>query len=292
MAFLEYRPTETLYQYSSVEGFKGIVASKALWCSDLASANDPRELSLGFEHFVNALIQFRVAEYPDQLMGTNFLDTLAQFLIHYHRNQQTFCACFSPLKDSLPMWREYGANYSGVSIGFRPTAITSMPGRIQKVKYLDPNTEEDFKRLVRDIAGSFDPQHSQNDANYWIVAGTSAFAAITALKHNSWSYEQEVRFIHAQVRQEQSAGTQIAEYSDEMPVFWSRPLSRVRENTNIEYKSFPFGRRQEGSSDHRKAIERIVLGPRCTLTEEQARTLLQQNGYSDFSIEASDCQIR
>lgn len=292
MAFLEYRPTQTLYQYCSVEGFKGIIASKALWCSDLANSNDPRELKLGFEHFVNALTRFRLAEYPNVLMGTNFLDTLARYLIHYHREQQTFCACFSPLKDSLPMWREYGANYSGVVVGFRPTAIASMPGRIQRVKYLDPSTEEDFVHLVRDIASTFDPHHSPTDASYWVAAGTSAFAAITALKHNSWSYEEEIRFIHAQVRHEQPASTRIAEYSDEAPEFWSKPLSRLRGDASIDYKSFPFGKRQGGSSDHRNAIERIVLGPRCTLMEEAARTLLEQNGYSGFLIERSDCQIR
>jgi hypothetical protein len=55
MAFLEYRPTQTLYQFSSVEGLKGIATSKELWCSDLSTANDPRELTLGHEHFLNAI---------------------------------------------------------------------------------------------------------------------------------------------------------------------------------------------------------------------------------------------
>ena len=55
MAFLEYRPTQTLYQFCSVESFRAILKSKSIWCSDLEEANDPRELKLGFEHFVSAL---------------------------------------------------------------------------------------------------------------------------------------------------------------------------------------------------------------------------------------------
>ena len=225
-------------------------------------------------------------------MGTNFLDVLARFVVGYRKEQQTFCACFSPLKDALPMWREYGANYAGIAVGFRPTAITSMPGRIQKAKYLDSNTENDFERIVRDIVSNFDPQHSMNDAQYWLEAGISVFTAITALKHTSWAYEQEVRFIHAQVRQEQPPNTLIAEFSDEAPVFWSAPLSRIRNGANVEYKAFPFGKRKDGKSDPSKAIERIVIGPRCNLARDDVATLLERNGYSGFEIENSDCQIR
>ena len=71
-----------------------------------------------------------------------------------------------------------------------------MPGRIQKVKYLNPDTEDEFRQLVRDIAAEFDRQHSPSDLTYWITAGVGSFAAITALKHQSWAYEK-VAVLHS-----------------------------------------------------------------------------------------------
>jgi Protein of unknown function (DUF2971) len=290
MAFLEYRPTETLYQFCSVEAFRGIAASKELWCSDLAAANDPREMVLGYEHFLSAMKFVRENEYKGPL-GI-FLAAIQKRVAEYRDSQQTFCTCFSPVKDDLPMWREYGGNYTGLAIGFRPTAIASMPGRIQKVKYLNPNTAEDFRQHVRDIAAKFDPQRSQNDFLYRLEAGVSSFTAITALKHHSWAYEKEIRFIHAQLRKPQREMPQIAEFSDETAVLWSKPLSRPGQNGFVDYKAFPFGRRKDRTSDSTRAIHRIVIGPRCSLTETEIRTLLEKNGYAGFKIEKSDCQIR
>lgn len=291
MAFLEYRPTQTLYQFTSIEGFRGIITSKNIWCSDLASANDPRELALGHQHFLEAMKFVRDNEYKG-LTGA-FLEDIESRVINYRKNQQTFCACFSLLKDELPMWREYGANYSGLAIGFRPTAITSMPGRIQKVRYLKPDTREDFRQLVRDIASKFDPQRSPNDLLYWVEAGVSSFTAMTALKHHSWEYEKEVRHIYAQTRKEHDPRLQqTACFSDGTPVLWTKPLNRSGSNQPTDYMSFPFGRRNNHASDPSRAIERVVIGPRCTMTETDIKNLLEKNGYSGFEIEESDCQIR
>lgn len=262
MAFLEYTPTQTLYQYCSVEGFRGILSSKSIWCSDLDQANDPRELKLGFEHFLAAWKFVRENEYKGEI--GNFLDSIKDDVTNYRKRQQTFCACFSLVKDELPMWNEYGNNYSGIAIGFRPTALTTMPGRIQKVKYLDEGTTESFRKIARDIAGRFDPNHSPGDLMYWLEANISAFTAITALKHRSWAHEQEVRFTHAQTRSEE-ATMQRAEFSDGAPVFWQRPLSRDVRGVQVAYKTFPFGRRRDGISDPTGAIELVVIGPRCTL---------------------------
>src|ERR1700720_3640971 len=112
MAFLEYRPAETLYQFGSVEGFHGLIASKEIWCTDLAAANDPRELALGYQHFLEAMRFVRENEYKGSL--GDFLDAIEKRIKQYRENRQTFCACFSMVKDELPMWREYGNNYEGL----------------------------------------------------------------------------------------------------------------------------------------------------------------------------------
>lgn len=47
MAYLEYKPTDVLYHYTTTDGFKGIIGTKRLWFSDLRTTNDPREIIFG-----------------------------------------------------------------------------------------------------------------------------------------------------------------------------------------------------------------------------------------------------
>jgi hypothetical protein len=189
------------------------------------------------------------------------------------------------------MWKMYGSDLCGIAIGFRPTAITSMPGRIQKVRYLDENTPESFRQLVRDMASKFDPERSDTDVDYWLNAALSTFTAITALKHHTWEYEKEIRFIHAQSR-ENFTGIPIAQLPNGAPLFWEKPLTRQRDEETVEYKSFDFGKFSKGHFDASRSIDKIILGPKCQFTRADIETLLSDNGFVDFSIEMSECQIR
>jgi hypothetical protein len=288
MAFLEHTPKQTLYHFCSLDGFRGIVASKGLWYSGLQSSNDPRELKLGVEHFIDATAFVREQDYPGP--DGHFLQMIANELLKQHANRQFFCACFSLVEDALPMWREYGNGCRGVAIGFRPTAIISMPGRIQRVRYLNPDTPDDFRRLVRDIGGYFDPTHSANDIRYWLNAATSVLAALTALKHHTWEYEKEVRIIFTQTPNADRS-IPLSWHADGTEIFWEKPLSRIRGNECVEYRSFRFGRHKDGVFDFSRAIARVVVGSRCELPIDEVTSELRKNGFTDFDVVKSECFI-
>jgi Protein of unknown function (DUF2971) len=290
MAFLEYTPKQTLYQFCSLDSFRKLIASRVLWCTDLASANDPRELALGFQHLLDGMKFVRENEYKGH--AGEFLERIISEVTSGSGRQQFFCACFSLLKDTLPMWREYGDNYRGVAVGFRPTAITAMPGRIQKVKYLNANIAEGYRQLVRDIASEFDPDHSPSDIVYWVSAATSILAAVTALKHQTWEYEKEIRFVFAQVIANPGSDLRISQFSDDEPIYWEAPLKRQRGDTRIDYKTFQFGRRKQGAHEFSRAIAQVVIGPRCELSVEEAKTELQGNGFESVDVVMSECEIR
>jgi hypothetical protein len=290
MAFLEYNPTRSLYQFCSVESFRKLIASKVIWCTDLDSANDPRELKLGYQHVVDALKFVRKNEYQGQ--AGDFLDFFTETLISGHARQQFFCACFSLLEDALPMWREYADYYRGVAIGFRPTAIASMPGRVQKVKYLNPDTPEEFRQLVRDLASDFDPERSPKDIAYWTSATSMLLTAVTALKHHSWEYEKEIRFVYAQMRADPGRSLPISGFSDGTLIHWEKPLSRRRGTEVVEYKAFEFGLRRRKVYEFSRAIARIIVGPRCELSVADVRTELQKAGFEEFDVVRSECEIR
>jgi hypothetical protein len=63
MAYPEYLPKHTLYHYTSIDGLAAIAKSKCLRFSDLASANDPREVHLGREKVFVALRSVLDDEY-------------------------------------------------------------------------------------------------------------------------------------------------------------------------------------------------------------------------------------
>jgi hypothetical protein len=187
------------------------------------------------------------------------------------------------------MWREYGDNDGGVAIGFRPTAISSMPGRIQKVRYLNPDTSEDFRKLAREIATRFHLDHNPaRGMILWAVAFEMIGGVLTALKHHTWEYEREVRLVFSQSR---TATDGFRQLPDGTKIFWETPLSRIRGAERIEYKAFPFAGREPGN-DHSRAIAQVVIGPCCELSIDDVKSELEKNGFEDFEIVKSECEIR
>jgi Protein of unknown function (DUF2971) len=240
MAYPEYLPRQTLYHYTSLDGLSAIADSKCLRFSDLASANDPREVHLGREKVFVALRSVLDDECKAG-KGANLLHLITR-LMGYFDGVQIFCCCLSMAGDALPMWNAYGANYGGMSIGFRPRSIMDMMGRIQKVKYLDAANEGDFRSLARDIAAQLQMIRSPSELEKWIGAGISAICAATALKHNTWSYEDEVRLVYVQRRerpQGETAGIPVSQSADGGLVGWRQPSERLSGGETVKHFDFP-----------------------------------------------------
>lgn len=145
MAYLEFKPTSPLYYYTDANGFEGIVRSKKLWLSDIKASNDPRELALGQKILSEAVEVYN----SDDIRGVSKRD-MAEFLsdlLSFQRHSTYYACCFGLAGDELPLWREYGGGGTGGSIGFRPTAVSSIPGRMQLVRYAEDDIADFFKPL-------------------------------------------------------------------------------------------------------------------------------------------------
>jgi hypothetical protein len=295
MAFWEYRPTRTVFQYCSVEGFKGIIKSKSLWFSDLASANDPREIRLGFDRFMNAL-KALIREDNSKDQKADHIREFITRIERHHNNVRIYCCCFSLVADSLPMWGAYASNYGGISIGFRPTSFSDMPVRVQRVTYLNENTDNDFLLVTSEIVARLEwsPYGRQMGE---VFAAAEALTQMTALKHNTWSYEHEIRLLYVQSeRAPENLNDPILSVTgvmpDGRPMRWTKPLQRISAGSTINYVAFPFGRWRDGLFDARRAIETVIIGPKCVLGQEEVVALMNNEGFQDFSVTKSDCQIR
>src|SRR5262249_8668944 len=146
---------------------------------------------LARRQFIEALKFVAEKEYEGR--GGHVLLEIAGQLESQHDFGQWFCACFTPVSDTLPMWREYGDNYRGVAIGFRTTASNARHGQIEKVHYLNPNTGEDFRKLVGELMSKFPAPGMAK-----LAAAFSMRGVIATLKHHTWDYEREVRLVFSQ----------------------------------------------------------------------------------------------
>lgn len=252
--------------------------------------NDPREIQLGFDHYIDALKSVRHIEH--QGYRGFFLSILAGKLVGLRNSHHAFCCCFSLEGDQLPLWNEY-TGYQGLSIGFRPTALKDIQARIQKVEYINENTPEAFRRKVLEIASAFDPDGQDRNDQFWIEASVSAFAAITALKHATWSYEREVRMVFLQTVDEPADDNDKIIKPDGEVYEWLKPLERIISNEGkVKYLAFPFGRYRDGDAKHKWAIKKIIIGPKCKMDRTEVQALLDAHGFDGVQIEQSNCQIR
>ena len=292
MAFLEYNPRDTLYHYCSKDAFRGVISTKELWFSNLRSANDPRELTYGYDNVFRILRA--TSSRTESAEIRRIVDYLDKNLTIFYNSVNVYCACFTHIGDSLPMWGAYGGAYTGLSIGFRPTAITDIPARIQKVRYLAQGDDRELSEFLIDIISSFRGWEKELEA---IKLVASTLSAIVALKHNTWSYEQEVRMTYVQVRNRPSKPAPNLESAvsigvDDKTIYWREPHTRTLGENTIEYLNFPYGKYLLKNHDARMAIKEIIDGPKCDLSDQEISDTLTKNGFRNFIIKRSVCDIR
>lgn len=288
MAFLQNRPTQTLYHYTSESGFLGILRAKKLWFSDLALANDPRELLLGYETLIDALDLVRQGDCSAS--DRDLLRRLESLLALHHAHSQAFCCCFSVARDELPMWSTYGASHTGMSIGFRPAAFLGTPGRMQRANYVDTNTLDDFCAIVNYALVNL--RSNPHSDLHRIGAASEILGVITALKHKSWSYEREFRMILMQSVQQDEIVKETSMLPDRTPVMWSKPLLRSGRAGSISYLEFPFGKFRSGAFDTSGAVKEVIIGPNSQLDVPLVKELLRSNGYHKVEVTKSECKVR
>lgn len=289
MAYLEYRPNSPLFVYTDIAGFEGVIRSKKLWLSDVTALNDPRELVLGRQMLSDAIDQFdnyKMVNVTKREMASFLAD-----LFRFQRLSTCYACCFALAGDELPMWKGYADGGKGVSVGFRPTAISSIPGRMQLVRYDDESAPDFFKSIVIQAAMTMgQPQSIER-----IIATSGAFAAVSSFKHRTWQYEKEARIIYNQRHMKpdpQEIRTHFTgAHSDGTLFKWQEPLVRWSRNREVKYFAFDYGRLVKGKADPKRSIEVVLRGPNCEMSAEEINALLIAEGFEEFSVRESDCSF-
>jgi hypothetical protein len=279
----------TLYHYTSVAGFKGILESESIWFTDFRHMNDPSEISHGIE-LCRDVIRLMKPGKDGRLQL--FLDCLADFmrLDNFSRSLEYFIGSFSRASDDLGQWRAYADNGRGVAIGFAPhlfeienttdmkaneaafvspvtydmaAAAAQHERAIEKAEQIFLDTANAHRELLADKSVGIP---FMQDFARTIIASPLIWNCLTS-KHPAYVHEQEVRLITMGMH-------------DKLGPFIR---TRIRGADIVPYISHPTPVRKEQSIGH------ILVGPAANPDAERTvRTMLESVGIEhDIPISRS-----
>lgn len=291
MAYLEFEPKNTLFQFTSVEALKGIIQSRKIWFSDLRSLNDPREIVLGLGR-IRPLLEDIVADHSsdwDISRCGKILDMSYETI----RNTDFFTCSFSQSGDSMPLWHNYAQDGAGVAIGFRPRALRDIPCRIQKVDYVNKQTPlEDLQCNLVELFASVFGQKGDMTLEKSLAISSKIISLCTSSKHSTWNHEHEIRGVYTQPKIKQHTNfldNVTSVYPDDSEFKWQEPNIRENANGEVKYIPFGFGILGRGEYDATKAISKIVVGSKSNISVPEIEDLLSSEGYRDFEVILSEC---
>lgn len=270
------RPAPTLYQYTSLSGFLGLVQSGELWLTDYAYLNDALEVRYGMDL---ARERFEVAaqQRPD---AATVLKSWGESTVDRHR---VCVACFSRDGDSLSQWREYGP----IAVGFEPAPLAfgySNTSTMNLVVYERRAQERLFDLMAHLTASAWEHDRASEPDKVGDLYrdGTDHVLGVAAIfKDPRFVDEREIRLVHAANIRAMSA----------MSI--SQPPYRFR---TTEKLIVPYLTSRDVASSHpdKLPIREVVVGPGSTAAalSKGVGEVLRENGYADVSVRLSTTPLR
>jgi len=117
--FLNKKPKNPIYHYTTQEGLIGIVKSKQLWASRIHYLNDSKEFSYAIDLLENGFRNV-ISRAPD--LNKILIDKISGWTERISKIS-IYVGSFSEEKDLLSQWRGYTENGIGFSVGFKYSDI-------------------------------------------------------------------------------------------------------------------------------------------------------------------------
>lgn len=106
---------QTIYQYTTWKGLKGIIKDQELWFTDYQFLNDPTEIKYAVSYFAENIFT------EEQRAGKeDFYERQTSTLV----SKPFYFASMCAEKDYLPAWRMYADDGAGFAIGFKRKKIS------------------------------------------------------------------------------------------------------------------------------------------------------------------------
>ena len=262
---------DTIYQYTDINGLRGMIEKNAIWTTAVGYLNDTTEYTYGQQLFVGVIEKYLAM--PEKGQWKTVLELVLPTLNKVVANN-VFVACFASNDDQLSQWRGYARDGYGYAVGFdmsAPLEIEPTPLGLQ-IMY-EPTMQQQFAdALLQQTIGSMaEGLYAVGiEPTPQAVAELLPFAiriTIPAFKHPSFAEEREVRMF---------LDTHFDKESRENLVFHERKGILVP-HIPLKWK------------DGKLPIKEIIVGPNLNYAQAawSLDHFLKQHGYTDVSIRRS-----
>jgi hypothetical protein len=293
----------TIYHYTSLAGFKGIIESQDFWLTESDFLNDSTEIEHGIDLARQVFQSFcdqNISPIAGILEGLTIKDTNPRPRINI--------ACFSSARDNLSQWRAYSGDSVGVSLGFSQQDFLPQLGYPSECQLVPVLYAEEHKRALWDTFARFFTEAyrkdsvrqisvTQRDGSDRELFPTSGYESslqgmlyqlAASCKHSAFEDEREIRLFYTEHSEI------VAKYGSGPARVRFRPtscflapyttLSDIRE----VYKS----NRTDRST--RLSLSEVIVGPhpRADLAIASVKKFLQENGYGDIPVCPSSAPYR
>jgi hypothetical protein len=282
-----------LYQYTDVNGLRGIFDSRQMWFTDYRFLNDPSEFSHGMETAKRMLSHAKTGADENVCW---FLDHVAETYSHGNVSATLafFVASFSCASDDLGQWRSYADGGRGFAVGFAPMMFSVQDAPNQSpdenafcgpVLYKEAEVQERHRLAVEKAiesirsASKADAKAMRNsaisrpfmrDLAKRLMAAPLIWNAVTS-KHPAYEREREVRLVMT------GPWEKLGPYVK----------TRSRGSDLIPYIHYPWDVHKPG------AVAEILVGPAAPPgAEEAVRLLIAGYGATGIEIRRSDIPYR
>jgi hypothetical protein len=270
---------ETIYHYTSLEGFIGIVNSRSVWMTEFAYLNDRREVRYGLDLLLDTVNDLTVTATREDVRS--LLSVWADKL-GGSRNRVCITA-FSGDDDSLSQWRAYGP----IAVGFpvSPLSLHVDQSRLQPVEY-DPTIQKKLVQIyVHHLVAAFEAD----------IDGDRLERLPDVYHKSDRLLELAVFFKDPAFRSENEYRLVYIDYPDVLSSLGmeSPPRSfRAARNRIVPYVPSTDVLRSK-HRDFALEISEVVLGPESDeLLEQGVREFLMENGLANVTVRRSLVPLR
>lgn len=200
-------PEKTLFHYTTVPGFNGILGKNCLWATDTRYLNDLEEFRHGVALFQEELKRVEQKKEKHDFL-VNYPECIDELLNVGSRldGKHTYCVSFTENGNLLSQWRGYAGN-GGLSIGFAPDTLTSSARhqgfRFMKCLYYEEEKKAFVHEVVDDFLWHCDELHNNEALGHFTPIHFGVYLRrmicflAPVLKHKAFFEEEEWRAVHS-----------------------------------------------------------------------------------------------
>ena len=274
----------TLFHYTSIQSFKGIVASNQIWFGHVSSMQDATEVMRAVELskvIINATLQSSGVNQRAKML----LERMLSGLLNSNANSRWYVASFTEAFEDAAQWQRFGDNYKGICIEF---------DTLELIKYFSASIEDRpfFGKVV------YDTQELLNFGSKLLAAALSNFDDDYSHIPDDDTAAQQFIPLWGDLVDVFSIIPKVPSYSSEKEWRFAIDASKLRESDKnfIEHNGKKKLKQGKGlASDYvatKLPIASVRLGPHCSENEQlQIEYELRNAGFVDVKIAKSILQL-